>query len=132
MQRILVDTTVWVDYFNGKSTEQVKRLVEFMERDETICLSPTILQEILQGIKSDKQYERIYELLFGYTILISDPLKSAIEAAQLYRNLRKKGVTIRKSSDCLIAWYAISHNVMLLHNDKDFEVMATHTSLQLI
>lgn len=103
-----------------------------MERDETICLSPTILQEILQGIKSDKQYERIYELLFGYTILISDPLKSAIEAAQLYRNLRKKGVTIRKSSDCLIAWYAISHNVMLLHNDKDFEVMATHTSLQLI
>lgn len=132
MQKVLVDTTVWIDFFNGKSSGKVERLRTLMENDAVICLSPTIVQEVLQGVRDDRLYADIYDLLFGYSILVSDPLKSAIEAAQLYRMLRKQGITIRRSTDCLIAHCALSNHAWLLHNDTDFELIARHTNLQLV
>ncbi len=132
IQKVLVDTSVWVDYFKGVSSGKVATLVALMERDEHICLSPTIVQEVLQGVKTDQQYAKIYDLLFGYVILILDPLKSAVDASQLYRTLRKHGITVRKTTDCLIAQYAITHNIALLHNDSDFDLIAQHSPLQLL
>jgi predicted nucleic acid-binding protein len=132
MQKVLVDTTVWIDYFRNKQSEKVDRLLELMEQDEAIYLSPTIVQEVLQGVRDDQLYSKIRDLLFGYIILVMDPLKSAIEAAQLYRTLRKKGITIRKSTDCLIAYYAITNDTVLLQNDRDFELIAKGSDLRLL
>lgn len=132
MKKVLVDTTVWIDYFRNKQSEKVDKLLELMQQDELICLSPTIVQEVLQGVRDDRLYLKIHDLLFGYIILVLDPLQSAIAAAQLFRNLRKKGITIRKSTDCLIAYYAIANNTMLLENDSDFELIAKGSDLQLL
>ncbi len=93
---------------------------------------PTVVQEVLQGIRDDAKYERVKRSLLAFTCLQSDPLAAAIEAADLYRMLRKKGVTIRKPNDCLIARYAIQAGVTLCHADDDFDRIAANSSLEVI
>jgi predicted nucleic acid-binding protein len=95
-------------------------------------LCPIIIQEILQGIKADTEYNAIKESLLSFDILNVDALEAAIGAAELYRKLRKLGTTIRKSNDCLIAYYAIFFDVKLLHKDSDFEKIAKHSQLKTI
>ena len=95
--------------------------------DEPVFLCPTILQEILQGIKNDKQFRQIKENLIAFNLLKDDAYEMAIKAASLYRKLRKKGITIRKSNDCLIAQYAIQNSLNILHQDRDFDlIMENH------
>jgi predicted nucleic acid-binding protein len=126
---IIFDTTIWIDALNGKKTNAVGLLIEKILANE-VALLPVIIQEILQGIKDDAQFEKVKENLSGFVVLELDPIESAIGAAVIYRNLRKKGLTIRKPNDCLIAFYAVKFNLKLVHNDSDFELIASNTDLK--
>ena len=130
MIKILVDTSVWIDFFNDVDVATVHHLEDCLQ-NSLVCSCPPIIQEILQGIRNDVAYSLTKDHLLSLEVLTSDPVHAAIGAAEVYRGLRVKGVTIRKSYDCLIAWYAIHHNVKLLQNDSDFQHIAAHTSLQL-
>ena len=126
----IVDTSIWVNYYNSvkdENSELVNRLIDY---DEIIVL-PVILQETLQGIKEDKVFALTKELLLSYHYLSIDPVYSAIRGAELYRFLRQKGVTIRKPNDCLIAAICINNKIPLFHKDKDFDNIAKHTSLKI-
>jgi predicted nucleic acid-binding protein len=130
--RIIVDTSVWGDFLNGSTNYQVQKLKYLIKDDGLIYLLPVIIQEILQGIRSDVDFENILNLLDGFPVITFDPIRSAIGAAQLYRDLRKKGITIRKSNDCLIAYMAIETKSILLFKDRDFALIAANSSLKVI
>ena len=120
---ILADTSVWINFFKGIDSKEVSILTQYIENDDPIFLCPTIIQEILQGISNDNQFREIKEYLLAFSILDDDGLDMAISSAILYRSLRKKGITIRKSNDCLIAQYAINHSLHVLHQDRDFDLI---------
>lgn len=128
---ILIDTSVWIDYLTGTLDKRTDLLNNHIAQNHPVLICPIILQEVLQGIRTDADHKRIKKILLSYTMLEMDPVEAAIGAADLYRNLRKKGITIRKSNDCLIAHYAIFHHVPLLHNDTDFDLIASKTNLKL-
>jgi len=91
-----------------------------------VYLCPVIIQEILQGIADEDHFHDIKEYLLAFPILQNDAVDMAIAAATLYRSLRKKGITIRKSNDCLIAQYAIQHSLKVLHQDRDLDLIFDH------
>lgn len=129
MEPILVDTSIWIDWFKNTITPQTQLVESYLVNNAPLYITPTILQEVLQGIRFNSQYEQVKESLLAITILTFDVKEAAIGAADLYRSLRKKGVTIRKSNDCLIAYYAIRVKIPILHNDSDFDAIAQHTPL---
>jgi predicted nucleic acid-binding protein len=129
---MIVDTSVWVDAFRGVMNAYTNLVVEYTIADKPICVTPTILQEVLQGVRDDSRYSQIKEGVLAHTMLTLDPIEAAIGASELYRSLRKKGITIRKPNDCLIAHYAIFYNIPILHNDADFDQIARFTALRLI
>lgn len=131
MQILLFDTSVWIDYLQGRNNTKTELLNEYLLNTSYLRTCPVIIQEILQGVKNDTQFSQLSNDLGKLMIFSNDPIESAIGAAQIYRNLRKKGVTIRKPNDCLIAYYAISNDVKLVHNDSDFDLIAQHTSLKI-
>lgn len=120
---LLVDTSVWINFFNGIESTEVSTLTSYIENDDPIFLCPTIIQEVLQGIKNDRQFKEVRDDLLAFNILNDDGVEMAISAAKRYRTLRKKGVTIRKSNDCLIAQYAIKYALEVLHQDRDFDLI---------
>ena len=116
---ILVDTSVWVDYFNGKMTVQTDKLDKLLSSEQVI-MGDIILSEILQGFRKDSDYDKAKEVL-GYLKCYSiSNKKIAIQSAENFRYLRKMGITIRKTTDMLIGTYCIENKIPLLHNDKDF------------
>jgi predicted nucleic acid-binding protein len=129
VKKVLVDTSVWVDAFHGRSTRQTKLLAHLIDNDAVVTC-PTIIQEILQGIRDDAVFKQVKDNLTGFEVLEVDPVEAAYGAASLYRSIRKQGVTIRKSNDCLIAHFSIFHKILLLHNDKDFDKIAQYSTLQ--
>lgn len=132
MGPVIVNTSVWIDYIRQTGTEKVRLLERYLvTADLSLYLTATILQEVLQGVRGDKAFEQVKRNLTGLTILKLDPVEAAVEAAVLFRFLRKKGVTIRKPNDCLIAHYAIFYDIPVLHSDVDFDQIARHTALQI-
>ena len=129
--KILVDTSVWIDFFNGVSSVPRVSLRKLLEAEEEVCISSYILAETLQGFKNEREFEAAKRHLLYLPILDLTNPESYISAAQLYRTCRKRGVTIRKAADCLIAQTAIEHGVPLLHNDKDFDRITSVSSLQI-
>ena len=129
---MLVDTSVWIDFFRGKHTSACRLLNEYLEQDHPVFLSPAIIQEILQGIRSDSDYKKTKDILLNFEILSLNDVDAALGAAELYRHIRKKGGTIRKSNDCLIAYYAIYFKIHLLHNDRDFKIISKYSDLKLV
>jgi predicted nucleic acid-binding protein len=122
---ILVDTSVWVDYLRGRATLQVRSLKSLLSADEIVGIAPIILQEILQGADSAARFEswrKYFTDLFCY--VPRDPVESHVAAARLYQQCRKAGKTPRSSNDCLIAQIAIENGILLLHNDRDFNIIA--------
>lgn len=128
----LFDTSVWIDFLNNKHSPGADLLEEAILADVEVFLTPTILQEILQGIRDDAKYRQIKETLSYFHVLDFPCVQAAVGAADLYRALRKKGATIRKSNDCLIAYYAIEYDLTLVHYDTDFDQIAQHTALKTI
>ncbi len=132
MSKVLVDTSVWIDALNGNKTRQTILLDQLIDEGASVVLCPMIVQEILQGIKEDKDFREVKNNLSGFEMLSIDSLEAAYGAASLYRNARKHGVTIRKSNDCLIAFYSIFCKVALLHNDGDFNRIAEYSPLKVL
>ena len=131
MNTILVDTTIWVDFFREKErAKQADVLQQLIEEDNNICICPIIYQEVLQGVRDDKTFTEIKTILQNAT-MINTPIMTVTDyAVDLYRNLRKNGITIRKPYDCLIASYAILEDIYLLHNDSDFRQMEGSSKLK--
>ena len=125
----MFDTSVWIDFLKNKSNPEADLLTSYIEHDDQVLLIPTILQEVLQGIRENKQYKHIKEIFSYFTILQVPPVQAAIGTTELYRGLRKKGVTIT-SNDCLIAFYAIEFSAPLVHLDSDFDLISKHSKLK--
>lgn len=127
---MIVDTSVWIDFFNGKNNRHSDFLAGAIEKDDPVFLHSIILMEILQGFKADRDHDMVKDILLVYDFVNEDPVNDAIGASSLYRSLKKQGLTIRKSLDCLIAYAAIKNNVPLLHKDRDFLHIARHSKLK--
>ncbi len=127
--RVLVDTTVWIDFFGGREEPQVAALQHLIETEEDLCICGVILAEVLQGIRSDANHAATQQY-FDDLIFLSMRKETFVRAAEIYRSLRKKGITVRKPVDCMIASVAIEHDVRLLHNDRDFDYIAKHSKLR--
>ena len=128
---IIVDTSVWVDYFRGLETEQTNWLEAELDR-RRLAITDLILCEILQGIQGEKEYRETREILFTLEILSTGGQELALAAADNYRMLRKKGITVRKTIDCLIASFCILNHHSLLHNDSDFNAFENELGLSVI
>ena len=129
---LIVDSSVWIDGFNPKvKTLEKELLKQLIVKDYPIYICPIIYQEVLQGIREEKMFEQIKHILRQYRMVDIDIMQASDYAVNLYRHLRKKGITIRKSVDCLIASYAILANMPLLHNDKDFSQIAKESGLKI-
>ena len=128
---ILVDTSVWIDFFAGRDLPHVSTLEQFILANENLALCGIILTEILQGIGDDATYRRVRRDL-SPLIMLPMPQAVFIKAADIYRELRKQGITIRKTNDCIIAATAIEHQCALLQRDKDFPQIAEHFPLKVI
>jgi len=127
---VLVDTTVWIEFFADRNEPHVTFLQELIEVEEDLCLCGIILTEVLQGIRFDKDYRKTRDY---FQDLLYLPMRKStyLCAAELYRKLRKKGITIRKPVDCIIASVAIEHDLRLLHNDRDFDQIAKNSKLKI-
>ena len=126
---IVVDTTVWADWFNGADTLEVDRLDRALGAEEA-GVSPLILTEVLQGFRSDADFDRARGLLSRLPVLALD-VDGHVAAARLFRLLRRRGVTIRGAVDCLVAQTCIAASAELLTRDRDFIAIARHTPLRL-
>ncbi len=127
----LVDTSVWIDFFAGRDLTHVATLEQLILDNEDLALCGIILTEILQGIADDTTYRRVRRSL-GILIMLPMPEAVFVRAADIYRKLRKQGLTIRKTNDCIIAATALEHHCPLLHNDKDFAPIAKYYPLKVI
>ncbi|PAU92703.1 VapC toxin family PIN domain ribonuclease [Aliifodinibius salipaludis] len=127
---ILVDTSVWIDYFNGVENKQTESLDRILS-EQSVLLGDIILTEILQGFDSDKEFRLTKQALEPLDCVHLGGKSLAIKAASNFRFLRSKGVTIRKTVDMLIGSWCIEHEVELLHNDKDFDQIAIQLPLQI-
>lgn len=126
---ILVDTSVWIDYFNDTSTPQVERL-ESALGVEAVAIGDLIALEILQGFKSDKDYRSAREMLNALKVYDLLGEQSVYRCAENYRALRKKGITVRKSADVIIATFCIDNGLPLLFSDRDFLPFVEHLGLR--
>lgn len=125
---IMVDSSVWIDYFNGHDTRETKQLDRLLGV-EPLSIGDLILTEVLQGFRNDKDYEIAKDLLNSLTIFELLGEKMAIKSADNYRRLRKQGITIRKTVDVIIASFCIENNLPLLFSDKDFIPFVQHLKL---
>jgi predicted nucleic acid-binding protein len=126
---ILVDTSVWIDYFNGIDSAQTDKLDTLLS-STTVIVGDLILAEVLQGFRTDRDYQKAKELLLALEPVSLCSISSAVESAENYRHLRKQGATVRKTIDCLIATYCIRNNLPLLYVDRDFDPFSKYLELQ--
>jgi len=126
---VLVDSSVWIDYFNGKQSRATDHL-DVLLSTEPVAIGDLILTEVLQGFRKDSDYETAKQLLAGVTIYDLLGTERAILAADHYRALRKKGLTVRKTSDVVIATFCIQRELPLLFSNKDFEPFVAHRGLK--
>ncbi|MFN4217849.1 MAG: PIN domain nuclease [Candidatus Bipolaricaulia bacterium] len=117
---VIVDTTVWIDYFRGVRTPQTIWLNSELER-QRLGITDLVLCEVLQGIRDDRQFSAVRRELLKLEVFTTGGVELALAAAQNYRTLRAQGYTVRRTIDCLIATLCLLHDHMLLHNDRDFE-----------
>ena len=117
---ILVDTSVWIDYFNGQKNKHTDKLDDLL-LSEVIILGDIVLAEILQGFRHDKDFKMAKDYLDNLICHSISNKNIAIKSAENFRALRKRGITARKTTDMLIGTFCIENNIPLLHNDRDFE-----------
>jgi len=127
---ILVDTTIWIDFLRENSSPFKKRLHQLIEQEEDLCLSAINLTEILQGIKSETEFERTRRHFLAFPLFLMSDVSTYIHAARIYRTCQRSGKTVRKTVDCLTAAIAIENNLTLFHNDRDFDKIAACTNLK--
>jgi hypothetical protein len=128
---IFIDASVWIDYFNGVITPETDYLDRIVEQD-IILVSDLTLVEVLQGFRSEADFEAARQALLLFQPIEILNTRLAIRSARNYRFLRQQGVTVRKTIDCLIATYCIEADVPLLHADRDFEPFETYLGLTVL
>ncbi len=128
---VIVDSTVWIDYYRGESNLQTVWLDEELRRNR-LGLTDQILCEVLQGTQTEREFSTTLRELSEYVIFNSGGEDLAVASAQNYRYLRSRGLTIRTSVDCLIATFCINNGHSLLHRDRDFEPFETYLGLSVI
>lgn len=126
---IIVDTSVWIDYFNGMLSEETDSLDNILGNQE-IFLGDLILTELLQGFQEDRQFREAQHMLESFPVVPMLGMALAIQSAKNYRTLRKRGVTVRKTIDVMIGTYCIEHHIPLLYADRDFDPMVRHLGLR--
>ncbi len=119
--RILVDTSAWVDHINEHDSETARALAHLLAGEDDICTCGVIVAEVLQGLRRPAGYKRIREGFEDLTFLQPDGIHPYVRAAEIYRTLRKRGVTVRSTIDCLIAALAEANRCHLLHRDADLQ-----------
>lgn len=128
---ILVDSSVWIDFFRGKSNPQVERL-DTLLGNEPLAIGDLILTEVLQGFTSDRDFNEARKMLDAFTLVKLGGKDIAIEAARNFRLLRDQGITVRKTIDTIIATRCIVSGYSLLHSDRDFDAFAEHLGLRVV
>lgn len=118
----LVDTSVWIDYFRNKQNRAVDYLCEILDKKFPFGLTAMIYQELLQGVQTEQEFKKLSDYLITQRFYHPlDLLDTYNQAAKIYFNCRKKGIILRSSIDCLIAQIAIENDLILIHNDNDYE-----------
>jgi len=128
---ILVDSSVWIDYFNGKKTVKTDWLDSALG-NKPILTGDLILVEVLQGFQNDHEFRTAKNLLLDFPFMEMVGQDMAIKSAMNYRFLRKKGVTVRKTIDVMIGTFCIHHHFSLLHDDRDFDPLEKYLKLKTI
>ena len=128
---ILVDSSVWIDYFNGNTTWAVERLDQLLG-SEQLAIGDLILTEVLQGFASERNFRAAEQMLTSLQIVELGGREIAIQAAKNFRVLRKAGVTVRKTIDTVIATRCIESGYELLHDERDFEPFVKHLGLLVV
>ena len=125
---ILVDSSVWIDYFRGTPTPPTDRLDALLST-ELLVIGDLILTEVLQGFVSERDFNQAKTLLTALPIVTLAGAEIAIQAARNFRQLRSLGVTVRKTIDTVIATHCIENGIALLYSDRDFEPFVEHLGL---
>jgi hypothetical protein len=128
---ILVDSSVWIDYFNGNKTSQTDWLDSSLG-NTPIIICDLIITEVLQGFQDDKDFKTAMDILLGIPFMSIGGQALAVEIAMNYRFLRRKGVTVRKTIDVIIGTFCIHHQLTLLHDDRDFDPMVKFLGLEIV
>jgi predicted nucleic acid-binding protein len=126
---IVVDSSVWIDYFTGKNTSGAEKLDSLLG-NELIAIGDLIFVEVLQGFRTDKDFRKAKQLLLSLTVVNMLDTAIALKSAANFRALRKKRITVRKTIDAIIATYCIENKLPLLHSDKDFQPFHEHLKLK--
>ena len=121
---ILVDTSVWIDFFKKTNNKQTQILKDYLNRGRIVYLPVYVYVEILQGIKDDKTFRLFEEYLNGLQILKLKDMNSYRSAIEIYRTCRKAGKTIRRTIDLFIVQIAMENKIPLLQNDRDYRVVS--------
>jgi len=128
---ILVDSSVWIDYFRGTPTPQANRL-DGLLGSEPLAIGDLILTEVLQGFATEREFNDARRVLLSLDMVVLGGVDVAVEAARNYRKLRNLGVTVRKTIDTVIATRCILSGHMLLHSDRDFDAFEQHLGLRCV
>lgn len=128
---ILVDSSVWIDYFRGTATPQTDKLHSLLGVQRLI-VGDLIVAEVLQGFRDDKDFEAARQALGAFALVQIGGYRIALQAAKNQRLLRARGISVRKTIDGLIATKCIDEGFTLLHSDRDFEPFAAHLGLRCI
>ena len=128
---ILVDSSVWIDYFGGRSGPQTDRL-DHLLGTELLLVGDLILAEVLQGFGHQRDFNQARRLLESFQIVTLSNPSLAVQAARNFRELRAHGITVRKTIDTVIATWCIENNHALLHSDRDFDAFEQHLGLDVI
>lgn len=126
---ILVDSSVWIDFFRGTATKQVEILDSLLGR-KPITIGDIILTEVLQGFNQDRDFHKAHRLLSSLDLIEISGRDIAVQAARNFRTLRTAGITVRKTIDTLIATRCIESNYQLLYSDRDFDPFVEHLGLE--
>lgn len=128
---IVVDTTLWIDFLEARRTPFDLHLTQLIEHGEPLALTDLIYCEVLQGILDESNFRRVRIILRTYPVLRMRGLDTFEHAALIYRDCRRRGFTIRKTADCLIAATCLEAGAELYHNDRDFEAIAKVRDLKI-
>jgi len=128
---VIVDSSVWVDYLNDVSNQQTDWLERALGK-VPVGLTSLILCEVLQGIRHDRRFSETLEQLLRFPIFEGFRTELAVLSAQHFRTLQRRGVTVRKTADCIIASFCIDGRHKLLHKDRDFDGFAAHLGLDVV
>jgi predicted nucleic acid-binding protein len=128
---ILVDSSVWIDYFRGTITAQTEKLDRLLGH-EPLAIGDLILTEVLQGFSDERDFNEARKMLTSLTVVDLGGQEIAIQAAKNFRALRVRGMTVRKTIDTVIAIRCIESGFDLMHNDRDFDPFAKHLGLRVV